>query len=372
MALGVPAYAWPPVAMHILAVVGCGPLALTLVAHGGLLGARPRGRWSAVACASKRTPMAPCASRPCVPGAFLAVCGHVNIDVILQVERLPVAGESMPVRDRRRVWGGTGANIARQAASLGVPTRLWSRVGADFPDDWRGALEADGVDLAFLDVDVGALTPTCTILTTQDHEQAFCMDQGPMGTMQEHPPDPALVEGLEGWLHVATGDPRAYQGIAEAARNAGVPVALDPGQELRFQYDGRSFERLLEKADAFFVNHHELDVALRLLGYGDPIQILDHTDLVVVTRGKDGADLYRPRKKTLRQPAFPVAHALDPTGAGDALRGGWYAALREGKDVETALRWGQAAAAVAVQHAGSQERVVKPADLRERVPEALV
>lgn len=292
---------------------------------------------------------------------FLACLGHTNIDVQIHVEDLPTAGNSSPVQERRTVYGGTAANIARHAAGLGVPVRLWSRVGRDFPPDWKVALEADGVDLSFLDIDVEALTPTCYILTDAVDQQSYCMDQAAMATMLEHPPTPALLDGLS-WLHVGTGDPKAYDVIVDAARASGVKVAFDAGQELRFMYDTRAFEQLLDRSDVVFLNETEMDLALRFLGYGDPVQLLDHVDTIVATHGADGATLYRAGRKALKQDAFKV-DSIDPTGAGDALRAGWYAALHAGKDMVEALRWGQAAAAVAVQHLGPQSHVVRQDDL---------
>lgn len=296
----------------------------------------------------------------------LAVCGHANLDVQIMVQELPRSGQSVPVLERRVVWGGTAANIARHAGGLGVPVRLWSRVGADFPADWRAALQADGVDVAHLDVDAAAPTPTCFVLTDLVDQQSYCMDQGPMATMAAHPPTSRLLEGLGpgDWLHVATGDPAAYGAIMDAARRQGLQVAFDPGQELRFQYDSKDFERLLDKADLFFCNEAELKVAFDFMAYGDPVQLLDHVEAVVVTRGAQGASLYRPRKKALHQPAQSVPRVVDPTGAGDALRAGWYAALRRGQDFEAALRWGCAAGAAKVQLAGPQPRALQAADLQ--------
>ncbi|HJQ93638.1 MAG TPA: carbohydrate kinase family protein [Candidatus Thermoplasmatota archaeon] len=296
---------------------------------------------------------------------FLAVCGHTNIDVQLHVKELPKAGQSVPVLDRRTVWGGTACNVARHAAGLGVGTRLWSRVGDDFPTNWRQALEDDGVDLAYLDVAKGGRTPTCTILTDLLDRQCYAMDQGAMATMAENPPRPALVDGLSagGWLHVATGDPLAYAGIATAARDAGVLVALDPGQEITFQYDARSFEDMLGLCDALFVNEAELRVACDFLGYGAPEQFLDHVDTVVVTRSEKGATLYRAKGKPAQVPAFQVPRVVDPTGAGDAVRAGWYAALSQGRPMEQALRWGMAAASIVIQHPGPQDHVVRRPEL---------
>lgn len=300
------------------------------------------------------------------PNLRLVVCGHSNLDVQLTIQELPKSGQSSPVLDRRTVWGGTGANIARHAAGLAVPVRLWSRVGADFPASWRAALESDGVDLSYLDVDAQSRTPTCFVLTDLVDRQAYAMDQGAMSNMAAHPPTPRLLEnlGVGDWLHLGTGAPAAYLALADGARQQGLSIAFDPGQELRFLYDAKSLQDLLQRADLFFCNDAELQVALDLFGYGAAAQLLDHVDAVVVTHASEGASLYRSRKKPIHVPAQNVERVLDPTGAGDALRAGWYAALRAGRDFETALAWGQKAAAAKVQWAGPQPRALRLTDLK--------
>lgn len=296
---------------------------------------------------------------------FLAVCGHSNLDVILRVKELPQAGQSTPVIERRVARGGNGSNIASHAASLGVPVRLWSRVGEDFPDDWRADLERLGVDLSHLAVARGAATPTCFIFTDLLDRQSFAIDGGPMTAMAQAPPAPSLVEGLDpdGWLHVSTGDPIAYAPVVDAARRAGLRVALDPGQEMSFRYDRRALAGLLAWCDAFFLNEAELRVACGLLGHAAPEDLLRHVPLVVVTRGEKGASLYRRDGRTVHAPAFAIDRVVDPTGAGDAFRAGWYAALHAGRSVEDALRWGQAAGAAKTRHPGSQGHLLVPVDL---------
>lgn len=294
--------------------------------------------------------------------AYLTVLGHTNIDVQLEVEAMPGPSQSAPVQDRRTVYGGTACNIARHAAGLGVDVRLWSRIGPDMPIDWRAELQDAGLDLSHFDVADGGRTPTCYILTDANDDQAYCMDQGAMKDMAQHPPPTTLLDGLQGWLHVGTGDPAAYMAIADAARGNGIQVALDAGQELRFMYDPATFEKLLDKCDAVFLNDAEMDLALTYLRYGDPVQLLDHVDVVVHTKGKGGASLYRTGHKPYHASAFTV-EAIDPTGAGDALRAGWYAALSRGESMERALLEGQAAAAVCVQMHGPQSRTIQPDDL---------
>lgn len=289
---------------------------------------------------------------------YLTVLGHSNIDVQIRVSALPGPGESRPVSDRRTVYGGTANNIARHAASLGVPTRLWSRVGDDFPVDWRKALEADGLDLSWFESS-GARTPTCFVFTDDAGEQAYCMDQGAMAAPYEVPVQ--VVEGAT-WLHVSTGDPHSYLPLVEAAREAGVRIGFDPGQEIHFAYDTASFEALLDRADVFFCNDVELRKALGFLRYGSAEQLLDHVDAVVVTHGAEGATLHRAKHKPVTVPAVE-ADVVDPTGAGDALRAGFYAGLHAGLDMEAALRCGVEAAAVAVRAEGPQSRLASPSDV---------
>ena len=154
--------------------------------------------------------------------SYLTVLGHSNIDVQLNVAAMPGGGRSSPVSDRRTVYGGTANNIARHAAGMGVPVRLWSRVGGDFPPEWKVGLEDDGVELHF---DQADRTPTCYILTVPDGEQAYCMDQGAMTPPYEVPA--AAWEG-SAWLHICTGDPDSYLPVARAAKDAGLKIAFSP------------------------------------------------------------------------------------------------------------------------------------------------
>ncbi|MCA1819319.1 MAG: carbohydrate kinase family protein [Thermoplasmatota archaeon] len=293
----------------------------------------------------------------------VAVCGHANLDVQLQVRDLPKAGQSTPVLERRTVWGGTGANIARHAGGLGVDVRLWARVGADFPADWRAALKADGVDLR-LETVPGAQTPTCFVLTDLVERQAYCMDEGPMRDIGQFPPPSSLLDGMRkgDWLHVATGDPLGYAALADEARLKGLSVALDPGQEMRFQYDVRSLSGMLSLADILFLNEEELRVACGILDRASAEELLGLVPAVVVTRGAKEVTLHRRGEPPLHVPVEPV-RVVDPTGAGDAFRAGWYAALGAGRPWDEAVRWGSAAAGVVLQHVGAQGRVVRKADI---------
>jgi ribokinase len=73
---------------------------------------------------------------------------------------------------------------------------------------------------------------------------------------------------------------------------------------------------------------------------------------VILTLGAQGA-LYACENELLLAPAFPV-EAVDTTASGDAFVGGFAAALSEGKSMQEAVNWGNAAGALAVTKLGAQ------------------
>jgi adenosine kinase len=77
-------------------------------------------------------------------------------------------------------------------------------------------------------------------------------------------------------------------------------------------------------------------------------------ETIVVTKGGDGCDLLTASGTV----AIPVVHAhdaVDPTGAGDAFRGGLIKGIVEGKPMERAVQMGNVAGHYAVRKWGTQQ-----------------
>src|ERR1700704_6569002 len=94
---------------------------------------------------------------------FLGAFGHVALDYIITLRRLPRPNTSIEIVTR-----------------LGVKTALASFVGDDFPDDYRDALQREGVDLTDLRAIRGTATPTAWIFSDRAGNQMAVIDQGPM------------------------------------------------------------------------------------------------------------------------------------------------------------------------------------------------
>ncbi len=286
---------------------------------------------------------------------FLGVFGHVNIDMILELSKLPAPNTSIEIDSKKLYFGGTGANIARWSAKLGVPTSLASFVGEDFPDNYWEALKTDGVDLTDLPIMAGYSTPTCWIMTDAEQNQVAFMDQGPMKNMGDHPIAQYTIDTCEN-IHVGTGRPEYYEGIMLAAREKEKRIFFDPAQEIHYVYDPASFRKLLDMSDVFFANQNEMTTALKYMGLESKEELLDHVDMLVLTLGKDGSQIIT-SDDVIDIPTVAPRAVMDPTGAGDAYRAGFYAGMNKGLSLELCGNLGAITASFALENKGPQENI---------------
>src|SRR5437867_764913 len=156
---------------------------------------------------------------------FLAAFGHVAMDYIVSLRRLPTPNTSIEILDRKRYFGGTAGNLARAAARLGVKVSLASFVGADFPADYRVALNEDRVDTTDLRTVRNANTPTVWVFSDPKGNQMAIVDQGPMKDAAHLPLLRHSVKDVD-LVHIGTGRPEYYLRVARLASSLGKTAAL--------------------------------------------------------------------------------------------------------------------------------------------------
>ena len=277
------------------------------------------------------------------------------LDYIANLEALPEPNTSVQILDRRRFFGGTGGNIARIAARLGVATALASFVGEDFPAEYRDALAADGVDLTDLRVVQGVSTPTAWIFTDRRGNQVAIVDQGPMKFAGRYEVLTHTLESSE-IVHLGTGRPEYYSKIAALATKLGKRISFDPSQEIHYVYTATSFKRLLARAHFFFGNEVEMKRALGFVRRRRPADLLEWVEVVVMTRGGKGSTILSAEGK-IEIPVIKSRRVVDVTGAGDAYRAGFYAGLSRGFDLRRCGLLGSAVAGFVIEKRGTQTNV---------------
>ncbi len=260
------------------------------------------------------------------------------MDRFLRVAQFPSADRTVPIRRNRTALGGTAANLAQVASSYGVATGLVSFVGEEFPRTFERKLRDAQIDLRGFVRVRGSSTPTCFIVEDERGGQRTLIDQGPMGDLRTaRLPGNWLREYA--WLHLTTGDPVFQLRLGHRARELGLRVAADPAQELHYRWGPRQFLQLLGTAEMLFGNRDEIARATRFVGHGFPKALLEHVPLVVRTEGRGGATAFS-RAGTVHVPALRAHPSASAVGAGDAFRGGFYAAYFGGRPLGECLSAG--------------------------------
>lgn len=283
---------------------------------------------------------------------FLGVYGHAALDLIYNSNEFPKPNTCVELKGRRQHFGGTGANIARIAATLDVRTALACHVGDDFPKAFLEALKASGVDTADVVRLRGKRTPFIILVSDSEHNQIGFVDQGAV-LEQEALPIRTHTADSSKFVHIGTGRPSYMLKVAKRARKRKKTVAFDPAQELHYVYTPESFKAVLENTDIFFANTSELERARAYLNIAEDQELLSYVKMVVNTRGGEGSRIITEDDEILVGTIQPDK-VVDTTGAGDGFRAGFYAGLSRSLSIEECAWVGASTASFVVESEGSQ------------------
>src|SRR5688500_12093143 len=231
--------------------------------------------------------------------------------------------------DKRR--GGCAPNIAYTLALLGERPMLMATAGQDF-SDYRRWLEAAGVDTSLVkDVD-GKFTASFFCSTDSDSNQIASFYTGAMANAGELS---FRTIGDCGLAIVSPNDPGAMLQYAEECRALGVPYIWDPGQQCA-RMTGDQLKDGVTGASIVISNDYEFELIKQKTGM-DEQAILAEAGALVVTRGEEGCSIVTRDGRT-DVPAVPPTAIVDPTGVGDAFRGGFMKGMAHGADYTVCAR----------------------------------
>ena len=283
-------------------------------------------------------------------GPKVVVVGSLNMDLVIKAEKQPQAGETVLGEEFGMFTGGKGFNQALAAARLGAEVAMVGRLGADlFGDELMSMLTDDKVDGRFVVRDAEAGTGIASIFIGPEGENRIVVV--PRANMRLTVADveraSSCIAAADILLLQLEVPIKASQNAAEIARANDTLVILDPApaQELP-----DSFLRL---ADILTPNELETESLSGVnvsdqKGVEQAAQIIFDKGVptVVLTLGDRGALLLTADLKKI-VPAYRV-NVVDTTAAGDAFCGALATALAQGKTIEDALTFANAAGALAV------------------------
>ena len=293
------------------------------------------------------------------PSGRVVVFGSLNADLIMSVQRLPQAGETLPGGDLSIVPGGKGANQACAAALMGSNAGMYGAVGSDvFGILLRENLNRNQVNTDHVAAIEGPTGIAC-ITVLPDGNNSILLSPGANGKLtpawvQQHltlEKDDLLLLQLEVPMD-------AIDEALQIAKIAGATVILDP-------------------APARELPHHWYP----LIGYLTPNQTEAQTLLGLDTPPSEAEEIVQATKKLLHlgtkhvllkcgeqgvlagsaDGLYPVeamkVAAVDTTAAGDTLNGAFAAGLAEGLTELEALQMAVVAAGISVTRHGAQTSI---------------
>jgi len=244
--------------------------------------------------------------------------------------------------------GGIAANIAYSLALLGEHPKIMATVGPDFEEHRRWLAEV-GVDTSAIQIIPELLTASFFVNTDQGNAQIASFFPGAMSraldlSFKDLSPKPDLAI-------ISPNDPQAMVTYTLECHELGIPYFYDPSQQI-VRLSSLELTQGIENAGALFCNDYEFGMIEEKTGLTmEPI--LENTTFVVITRGEDGADLYE-RDSVHHIEAVPPDIIVEPTGVGDAFRGGFLKGYMNGVNLETCSRMGALAATYCLEGAGPQ------------------
>jgi adenosine kinase len=234
--------------------------------------------------------------------------------------------------------GGIAANIAYTLALLDERPKVMATAGEDF-EEFGVWLEEHGVDTSAIKIIPGESTASFFVTTDQANAQIASFFTGAMAYASQlsfaniiDRPDIAVI---------SPNDPQAMITYAQECQQLGIPYMYDPSQQI-IRLEADDLRQGIEGCQALFSNDYEVGLIEDKTGLSLE-EISQYADFVVITRGEDGANLYADGDE-FHIAAVKPQMIVDPTGVGDAFRGGFLKGYMHGLSLELCGQMGSLAA----------------------------
>ena len=294
------------------------------------------------------------------------ICGSIAYDTIMSFEgrfqdqiladQIHILNVAFLVPSMRREFGGCAGNIAYNHKLLGGDPIIMATVGGD-AGSYFDQLSKYGITADHIREIPESFTAQAMITTDRDNNQITAFHPGAMGESHLNQVSDVIQHRQTKQLSqpkIAIVAPDGRQGMIEHCQqlaDAKIPFIFDPGQGLPM-FDGKDLLGFIEQATYVAVNDYEGEMLSQRTGLSLP-QISERVEALIVTKGAQGAEIHSKGQK-FDIPAVPVEKAIDPTGCGDAFRGGLLFGLEQNFDWETTGRLASLMGSIKIESQGPQ------------------
>jgi adenosine kinase len=294
------------------------------------------------------------------------ICGSIAYDTIMNFEgrfqdqiladQIHILNVAFLVPSMRREFGGCAGNIAYNHKLLGGEPIIMATVGGD-AGSYFDQLAKYNISADHIRELPEAFTAQAMITTDRDNNQITAFHPGAMGESHLNTVPEVINQRQKKQLEspkIAIVAPDGRQGMVEHCQqlaDAKIPFIFDPGQGLPM-FDGQELLAFIEQATYVAVNDYEGEMLAQRTGLSLE-KIAERVSALIVTKGAQGAEIHSQGKK-IEIPVVPVGKAIDPTGCGDAFRGGLLFGIEQGFDWEVTGRLASLMGSIKIASQGPQ------------------
>ena len=286
----------------------------------------------------------------------ILIIGSLNMDMVMNMDRMPVTGETVLGDDFTCVPGGKGANQACAAGKLGGKTAMLGCVGKDEAGSALiQNLKESGVDISGIKIS-GSFTGTASIYVDNKGDNSIVVIPGAnqscdIDYLKEM--DKVFQDSTYVLLQMEIPKEAVYYAVRRA-KELGKTVILNPAPAPDFIPD-----EILSMVDYLTPNETEL-LKLSTLS-GEDMETIEKgaRDMVkrgvrnvIVTLGKQGSIMVH--GDTVEYFQARSVESVDTTAAGDCFNGAFTVGLSEGLTAGEAIRFANLASSIAVTRKGAQ------------------
>ncbi len=297
------------------------------------------------------------------------ICGSLAYDNIMVFpdrfkkhilpDKVHMLNVSFMVPRMRREFGGCAGNIAYNLRLLEADGFAMGTVGRDF-DPYASWMNQCGMDQRYIRTIASEYTAQAFITTDLDDNQITAFHPGAMNF--SHVSKIPVEDGIT----LALISPDGKEGMLQHARQcheAGVPFIFDPGQGIPM-FNGRELLLFMEQADYICVNDYELQLLQQKTGLTAK-QIAQYVKAAIVTKGGEGSVIHT-HTESIEIPSVKASLVQDPTGCGDAYRGGLIYGLMNDLDWQVTGRIAALMGTIKIAHNGTQNHRFTLAELKDK------
>jgi adenosine kinase len=294
------------------------------------------------------------------------ICGSMAFDNIMVFqgrfrehilpEQIHMLSVSFLVPQLRREFGGCAGNIAYNLQLLGGSPVIMATVGDD-AEPYTARLNRLGIPTERIRHVKDTLTAQAFITTDLDDNQITAFHPGAMNYSHENQID----AGTDAKLAIVAPDGRdgMVQHVEQLAR-ARIPFVFDPGQGLPM-FSGADLMQMIDQATYLAVNDYEGKMVEEKTGKSLN-ELAKMVDALIVTKGASGSTILAKGERHDIE-SVTASAVVDPTGCGDAYRGGLLYGIANGFDWKTTGRLASLMGSIKVASRGGQNHHMSRNDI---------